>query len=643
MGASQSADSEQSERSKRRRQLINANFQCEPSVVRDAADGVRDLVRTYGIDAERLDAVLANTKCIIAGSLPLQALMKENWGTDIDIWASDERVVISLSDVLYDAGYGLPVRYAIDKYFKHGNDFAQSLDRSISEYSRLVSSIKVIYAWYGIGKKPVQCIVTLPGVNPCDVVREFDISVCRVMYDGKNVLVPMRSVLMEIETRTAHITVEASLAETVYEHLRTLRRAIKYTNRGFVISWAAAAPSIISAFATHKMHDESNGTILMASKWNSIVAEAEVVMPSFFINVLDQTLSFGYMGNGLASVRIEDDNCNEAKCMGIPTAKVAPLSEDEKSFGEVPDSCFDFIEGNEKLTEDFFLRNPNKVAIKSLGEMTVCYDTSLVRNALSYDFNNFLYRHLVWNSHDRMYYPQFERYSTMSIRYTNNNGEAVPVDPGKFERIVDAVRAYIKKGRLMQFRHGNAASEAYKTQMKNEAKAVVKSLPTNMERNFRDKVKQTIADHFNSYIMSTLIGKFYTKDEGRVANFENLVNTGLAGHKGFPMPGWANEVFYGCSDGGVNDSRAYYMLRLNSNFLIPLSDAVRLVTSKNRIYKLVDSNKRLSRTASAEAAMVIARGLVDGPLRFRIFANLVSADHCQEGSDKTVYRLVALE
>jgi hypothetical protein len=262
--------------------LTSSNYVRFESKEGNAAETLRARLSRDNIDPQKLDAFLLKHKGVIAGSYPLQCVLGKNWiGCDIDVWvqANDEKANI-IDSSMKEMGYRLSITRSmgghrnrfkcatqeisrtpsikdkISKFYQNvrqrvldGYYAMRGIDTSIGqydlyknlpmeekyakeieEYMRLETHVKTVSVYRAPDRPDIQVIIT-----NCDtfaVVDSFDISVCRVAYNGEGVYIhPQTSLGVD----QAFITPESAALQTPAEWIRTQKRMIKYSRRGFKI------------------------------------------------------------------------------------------------------------------------------------------------------------------------------------------------------------------------------------------------------------------------------------------------------------------------------------------------------------------------------------------------------------------------
>lgn len=228
-----------------------------------AAEAVLDRM---GVDVGGLLNFLQETKGVIAGSFPLSVLLTEMKSkcafqpNDIDIWAAEKPVNpppgYMMSSVVPHWNMG-PDRVKKLFAFKENNltnDDVKKIfkwykaDRQTwalpegeeDPYSRLRATIKSIYKYKAVSKEKqlpdLQVIVTKG--SPFEAIESFDIDICQVVYDGKVFQIHSQLKMANIVGGRAALTGNASSLQSTREWIRTLRRMIKYSQRGYSFDMA---------------------------------------------------------------------------------------------------------------------------------------------------------------------------------------------------------------------------------------------------------------------------------------------------------------------------------------------------------------------------------------------------------------------
>lgn len=266
---------------KRRDAVIEKGDRCVyPSRI------MRKALKKDGYDD--LSKLLIETKSVIAGSYPLHALLSTegslDWrATDMDIWVSSKKNAGKLL-AYFIARFGI-----LPKQTSRGS--------FTFEYNRMRKYIDVIYTFptYKTHVKPqIQIMQTSEDIPLMNVIKTFDISVCRCVYDGRN-LFQFTSYPGQRDFCTkkiAYITPECVPDQTdITEWLRTLFRVNKYARRGFIFKKWGVFKTIPDKVFSHTMRS----SILIM--WNSEATYSKGVIP--YINCMDGVIYIYHTGENI--------------------------------------------------------------------------------------------------------------------------------------------------------------------------------------------------------------------------------------------------------------------------------------------------------------------------------------------------------
>jgi hypothetical protein len=257
--------------------------------VPDLAKAAEAVLARMGVDVDDMLSFLSESKGVIAGSFPLSVLLTEMKSkcafrpNDIDIWAEEKPVRppagYMLSSVVphWDMGSDrIKKLFAfkdnnltekdikkIVEWFRHDRQIWAIPDSEEDPYNRLRSTIKSIYKYKSVSSDrqlpDLQIIVTKG--SPFDAIESFDIDVCQVVYDGKVFQIHSQLKMANITGGRAALTGNASSLQSNKEWIRTLRRMIKYSQRGYSFDTA----NFIST-----MLEEKKFTLGDMMEWNRV-------------------------------------------------------------------------------------------------------------------------------------------------------------------------------------------------------------------------------------------------------------------------------------------------------------------------------------------------------------------------------------
>jgi hypothetical protein len=174
---------------------------------------IRELLVQHSAPAHLSD-YLRPQQIVVAGSFVLRALYTEvKWEPhDIDIWISAQADHTPLLRYLQEDGYAynlMPVYTRESLYHRY--------DRQIASLYHLTCP----------GRLNIQILILQPTADLLQTIREFDLNVCRYFYDGNQVYG------WEPLGTEVSFTVDSLLIQSSRDQLRSLKRLLKYQDRGF--------------------------------------------------------------------------------------------------------------------------------------------------------------------------------------------------------------------------------------------------------------------------------------------------------------------------------------------------------------------------------------------------------------------------
>ena len=200
----------------------------------------------------RLSEYLVPQRIVIAGSFVLRALCTESkWEPqDIDIWISAETDRTPLLDYLHGEGYVFALMPVYTR---------------VALYHRYDRQIACLYHLTYTGRINIQVLVLQPAANLLRTIREFDLNVCRYLYDGQRVYG------WEPLSEEVSFTVDSLLIQSSKDQIRSLRRLLKYQERGFRPMFSDLAKTLLAEkIATlRNTHFQQSHT----RTWNNIALE----------------------------------------------------------------------------------------------------------------------------------------------------------------------------------------------------------------------------------------------------------------------------------------------------------------------------------------------------------------------------------
>jgi len=550
---------------------------------------------------EKFCTLLRENNIVIAGSAPLQALLGEAWpSSDIDIWIDPEnrdRSFRRLSAFLTLAGCQKIRQINFCKMF--------------SEYARLRNQVSEIYATklHGITIQIVICKIPV-----LEVVSNFDLTICNVFFDGEVIHVSDET-RADIETKTLTTN---GVVQNPMEWLRTVKRMIKYYKRGF----------------TNIDYVKINRDLTESQVRDNMEVGLPEDMIKRFIDVVYVNVHPERALRRLFIPRIVPSGVGDLNVVNLfpgeeaEVADVFGLDNDARPEGggdvpvvEVPDG-----EGHINVVE----RADNVLRNGIIAEDCPSFFENVIGHfeegaVLADDIRKMV---LAWNlivNEEHLDLPIFYIDGSMVYLYDEENGEVLtshdfgtdlnrelvpgdfPPEPERAEEIkIDTCFDFVAYDE-------NADMVEY---MRNKR---------GMGIMYRDKVYCVEFTQFRKL-------------------FDKYKDVPAEGEEAKTRWNRTQEVFFECKNGTPSIDRPYVLLRLTANFLVPLFD-IRVVIKafmdkRTRFFRLIDTGERIDLTASLGSALHLSGLLKRRAGRSAPVDAFVSADHCQAGSDKQVYRLV---
>jgi hypothetical protein len=169
---------------------------------------VSKISEMFDIDGQKFASLLEQTGSIIAGSFPLAYLTEWSFTpNDMDVWIPFNKEDAFFEFLLEHCGF----KKDVSKYYDNAFDGFEYRNTSLTHY---VSSIKELVK----NGKCIQLIILSEKMpNAKDVLKRFDYNICKVGYDGNNILVN-DEVLEAIKRREVTIDYQESVVNTeVYQ------------------------------------------------------------------------------------------------------------------------------------------------------------------------------------------------------------------------------------------------------------------------------------------------------------------------------------------------------------------------------------------------------------------------------------------
>jgi len=206
---------------------------------------------------EFLNLWLASTGSIVAGSFVLKSVDKYHgeWQPDdLDVWVPASIKIEPLLNLLVrQFGYQKSIRYSLE----------------LNEYGRFCKEVRNVTTLIhpDQDKIKIQLIHLRSPCDPKDMVKGFDLTICRYFYDGFSVYQYGEPLL-----QPATFTKESIFKQNCYEQFRSLKRILKYKERGYKVDFPKHIMRLISwQFMGHRFPKPA------LKAWNRVAKESQDV------------------------------------------------------------------------------------------------------------------------------------------------------------------------------------------------------------------------------------------------------------------------------------------------------------------------------------------------------------------------------
>ena len=457
---------------------------------------IRNKLKSDGFDIVRFTAMLKNARAWIAGSYVLQAIIDYNWDdSDIDIWAIDKPYGEHFSPLCaiftyfiskeYSAKRNWKALWTVKKAYTDNTIINKSIKRNkeISGYNRLRGSLSEMWTFKKKGYRKVQVLLLKPTVGDSShfiadefedkydyeqelkrYISQFDLSSCRTFFTGENVYGLHPTTIEEAKNKQQYITRESAELQSLNEWIRTLKRVLKYRNRGFDIIWDDKVKSILlSNFSSMVLKNEDedvyglqynrdleyNWGLENLERWNKKAVE-NYGIPRLILNDDKTTLTLFFDNEDNLTIDNEGNLYSEEPYLeqnefsSDIDADLLSLTKNEKSFYEAPKDlpqCYDIIQ-HEFIGVQEYLRGEdnednkdNIIFVLQNGDdyNFYCYKISYLARSLHDKNNNIFYKCIG----DKLGLIPVENGYT----YTYNENDPTSYDMGQE---YDTTRPYLK-------------------------------------------------------------------------------------------------------------------------------------------------------------------------------------------------------
>jgi len=619
-------------------------------------DALKKRLESDGIDPTKFSAALKESGGKVAGSYILQCITDKKWqDSDIDVWfpwgSSKEKFAAQMLQM----GYGFPEKLRMDDQFNGAED-----------YARLKSTISSIFKMEKYGSPTIQLIKTIGNVAE-EVFLSFDLSICREFFDGEHIYA-LKNAMSDIAGKVIRITDESAKEQSLWEWIRTLRRIIKYYKRGYVNVVSESFTPVFENFLTNLAKFQISKTtsislprgeesLFFINKWNNDLkkeikeVDIEGVPKFFFLRLPEKRilpvpgkpllvpleLSFGPINNSYLRQKIfvyENDIHFFREVMRDPL----PDSMDytlKKNLDYKETTCAWTAMGSDEEIKDYLKDNVKNIIIytKTMGSKTI--------KAYCFNISNL----------QRLYEEDLSLHCSVGHRSTNDCESMILYNSyGSYHPYyVYRVRTLI--GRIKNARRGSEEMrqeylktlkkfydtfKPWKKMNKEELDSAPEEKDLRRKHNkILDHVKDTLEDGDDSWTQMHNV-----LDDFKEYRFKETT---------IPLEGLDadSNLSYECKDHRMNSidiTSPYFRINLDVPFYVPLDQVGEMiranlsnpkVNNEFLISPMIDKSGKqkhilLSATHGAKIAVTGERG------------DHVSADHCQDGTDKYIYQVSLL-
>lgn len=604
----------------------------------ETVTAIREILADSWIQSSVIDNILEISGGIIAGSFTLKALLKafpnprydiSKWNTDIDIWLEEspnsEKEMNQHIYQILECGCKLPRRYAstFSKFRRR-----DSHEAVYDSYERMRGEIKYILSFSPLDKTMPMIQLVVTKLPPLEVIKNFDLDICSVWYDGRTVgfgkieaYENSENSLEQLYDRITRGEIRVNCRQHLFEWLRTATRLIKYVNRGFTKISLSHLTSAFSLSLDSFRDPEFNGALSsinpveqFAYKWNEEMEndanEDLSILPLIDIYQKESEVNFIIkIGSKKTRIQLGDtltqSDAYEPIEYHLPTnyekwLLQQGLDSDTKVESKVFEAYWDFIV--KMVASRHFL----------LASRIQYYNLELLN---------------IQQQHGKhSYYPRFY-FTNKLVAFVWPNGKII--QPIMQKRYIDSEYYTLPESDIDVREEKVAFERCTDVIMMDDDVMYIDHMaePGNIG---------IILGNNKMYCYSIdMFQKIFDKYVEMSEDGQRLVK-------------WTRDtdIIYRCDLNGVLlTDTAYGLLRLEANFAVPINDiyqAMNACLEKNiRHFKLVDSGYMLERTASTGAGLHISAEL-RRRTQNREPSSFVSSDHCQDGSSRKVYNLVGV-
>jgi hypothetical protein len=579
-------------------------------------------VSQIGVDGKEICKLLQENNAYIAGPFALQVYMDikdGNWENDyLDIWCNSDSSASDIVSALARWGYQRPrddyqkgieqsraqyAQYLREKnksrgqsnYGKKKNQsrsqkfslFRKEKDdsecrRSIDKAERIIKMVKG-------GYRNIRIIFTKEPIAV--VAANFDISVCRVGFDGKNLLIT-EATKDDIKEKIIRFTISQDLNGWIY----TGSLISKYIGRGFTVDEYSLVGCLQLSTRLYTADDVE--FIDFMQTWNNVcsfrIDNGEIEIKSSYQIVFEN--------DNLSFLRYQKNECNRLRneilfnpykeLAGFPGNRYVSLFDKLQNILDFESDYSEVITEREKYVTEITAGWNNQVNI---------YQNE----------NKFLYLPIFY--HDGYVLKMFEEGSNFALWSSDYEPEHPALVPEKYFDVLD-----LRESIDIQTCTDLVLFEEHKTlnyMRANNLAAIITAnrmfcIPIGRIRQIFD---YTITEEWNWNANSDIFYECKENTEGKITRFS------------------------------PNTTKAYVLIRLDANFLVPLVHVRNMISQfnggKTRYFKITPSGIKFERTSSLGPAVNMDARLTEAGVAPQ---NFINTDHCQAGSNKLIYNLLPI-
>jgi hypothetical protein len=456
-----------------------------------------------------------------------------------------------------------------------------------SGYERLAAHINRAYKTTTARGRKVQIIVTR--IPPPQVVGQFDLSICRVALNGDGTVQTYNCTRKEWldDLSNMTFTTDRHVQQSTFEWIRTLNRVAKYYNRAFVFEPEDFKREIARSFEDNPIDPES-----VVRVWNHALAAVQLPAPilaQFTLGYSEDNRPVFSTNASIWHKMVREAQAAAEHGLESNLSKTKYILFHFRRMGIIPEEV-----------QDRIMLEYNTLVSARRDEYPLFYDYGY-KFELTFPDQPCILR--IWREESPSHEPVLIERKDHTPPELRGNGDYTPPPVENTEVVYEQCFDFVAYDEIKDFMPHLRESE---------------SVGLIVGR----KVYCLGVEQFR---------KIFEEQSGEFARDQ--------------------DVMFECITDPEDERRKrvlldnkYVQVRLEAIFLVPMVDVLQLLQlykeEVTRLYEIKPTGKKLEYTASLGAATNLSREL-DVETRYRrVNDSWVSADHCQAGSDKMLYRLV---